>query len=887
MGFTRSIGRIGPLAVALGVGLAVASTPDVAYAEPSDVGSSSQSAGGSSATTGPSGDGDGASSGGADGAESSESGSAEGVSGSLVDGDLADLDADLDADLADLDADLDAEADAEAELADTDADAGADADADADAEAEAEAEAADDADAEVLDAAGAEAVDVVDAAGEGEPAGPASEDDAEPVAAEGDAAPVGDPATEVTAPAAESAGGDSATGAAADGPGGGDAESPSTDSEPVTEADQVAAASVESPVESDGPAALGVEAVADTANSSSLVAPASALTAESAAAVSSPAKTAPTLQDAFAGVVRATAQVVVDVLDWVLAASGTTYEDSELPWGLVLVAGLRREIDQAFLAPYRASQQANAQLAVAQSPNLLVNPGAEVGDASLSGNSAVSIPGWKVTGTPTAIPYGALRNSWPLGLSFPLPNLPSFMGYPKAHSGPPDGGAQMFGGGNVADSQLTQIVDLSAAAADIDAGEVTYNLSGWLGGWLANLSSASVKVDFLDANKTYLDTTSIGSVGVLERFFGTKLLERETSGSVPTGTRYAQVDVILDQVNIFPLGINVDYNSAFADNISFTVSADLPAPPPPTPLVSTVGELDHVFMVYMENKGYGDIIGSPNAPYLNSLINAYGFADNYYGLTHPSLPNYYPVIGGTDYGLTYECEAVCIFDHGTILTDNIDAAGMTWRGYAQSQPPGQPLENSGDYSVAQLPFVAFEGIGNDQAYAEQHLFPLDQMAIDFSSAETTPDYVWFAANESFNGEGPIDSLWDIVQFGISQLSPTHQYNVPALDQFLSETVSVVLDSAVWADPAEESVLVVTFDEDNDNLSLGFGDEGNHIVTVVIPSPAAVAGGMRGGHFIATEQYDHYSLLRMIEDSLGLPTLTNNDKYAVPMNEFWV
>jgi hypothetical protein len=41
----------------------------------------------------------------------------------------------------------------------------------------------------------------------------------------------------------------------------------------------------------------------------------------------------------------------------------------------------------------------------------------------------------------------------------------------------------------------------------------------------------------------------------------------------------------------------------------------------------------------MENKGYEDILGSPNAPFINSLINAYGFADNYYGLTHGSLPN--------------------------------------------------------------------------------------------------------------------------------------------------------------------------------------------------------------------------------------------------------
>ena len=44
--------------------------------------------------------------------------------------------------------------------------------------------------------------------------------------------------------------------------------------------------------------------------------------------------------------------------------------------------------------------------------------------------------------------------------------------------------------------------------------------------------------------------------------------------------------------------------------------------------------------------------------------------------------------------------------------------------------------------------------------------------------------------------------------------------------------------------------------------------------------------MRAGGFTANNHYNHYSLLRMIEDSLGLPSLTNNDAYAAPMNEFW-
>lgn len=549
------------------------------------------------------------------------------------------------------------------------------------------------------------------------------------------------------------------------------------------------------------------------------------------------------------------------------------------------MAAAQRESRKTF--PLRAPRlnAAVATTAPVMSPNLLVNPGAEVGDPSLSGFSAVSVPGWTLTGTPTVITYGTPRNAWPIGLSFPMPDLPPFMSFPKASSGPPDGGAQFFGGGNVATSSLTQTVDLNAASADIDTGTVAYTLSGWLGGYLLDLSAASAKVTFLDSNKTYLGAATIGPVTVLDRLLQTGLRERQTSGLLPEGTRYAQVVLDLQAVNLIPIGFSADYNAAFADNLSFTIGADLPAPADPVPPMSAVSPLDHVFMVYMENKGYDDILGSPNAPYLNSLINAYGFADNYYGLTHPSLPNYYPIVGGTDFGLTYNCAAPCI-DASTTLVSNIDAAGKTWRGYAQSMPYPGALEPSGDYSPDQLPFAAFKGIGDNPTYAAQHLFPLEQMALDLQSTATAPDYAWFAANEDFNGEGPVDFPWGMLKFVISQLSPGHQYNVAALDEFLSITVPVVLNSVVWNDPNEKSVLVVTFDEDNNNTSLGFGNEGNHIVTVVIPSPGAVAAGMRGGPFLATNHYNHYSLLRMIEDALGLPALTNNDAYAAPMNEFW-
>jgi len=90
----------------------------------------------------------------------------------------------------------------------------------------------------------------------------------------------------------------------------------------------------------------------------------------------------------------------------------------------------------------------------------------------------------------------------------------------------------------------------------------------------------------------------------------------------------------------------------------------------------------------------------------------------------------------------------------------------------------------------------------------------------------------------------------------------------------------------YATPSQKSAIFITFDEDYNNITTGVGNEGNHIVMVVIPSQGAVDSGMRGGHFVADDHANHYSLLRTIEDSLDLLPLTNNDEFAQPMNEFW-
>ena len=64
-----------------------------------------------------------------------------------------------------------------------------------------------------------------------------------------------------------------------------------------------------------------------------------------------------------------------------------------------------------------------------------------------------------------------------------------------------------------------------------------------------------------------------------------------------------------------------------------------------------VARLNHVYLIMMENHGYGQIIGNPNAPFINDWANKANLAQNYFGVGHPSLTNYLEIVGGSNFGV--------------------------------------------------------------------------------------------------------------------------------------------------------------------------------------------------------------------------------------------
>src|SRR5215472_375143 len=90
-----------------------------------------------------------------------------------------------------------------------------------------------------------------------------------------------------------------------------------------------------------------------------------------------------------------------------------------------------------------------------------------------------------------------------------------------------------------------------------------------------------------------------------------------------------------------------------------------------------VPRLDHVFVILMENHGYGQIIGNPSTPFANEYAKAVNSATNYFAVAHPSLTNYLEIAGGSNFGVHSDNNpdwhnATCTpnLASGTVNTDN-------------------------------------------------------------------------------------------------------------------------------------------------------------------------------------------------------------------------
>ncbi len=275
-----------------------------------------------------------------------------------------------------------------------------------------------------------------------------------------------------------------------------------------------------------------------------------------------------------------------------------------------------------------------------------------------------------------------------------------------------------------------------------------------------------------------------------------------------------------------------------------TTMPDAPTTGSDTPDAPVTSAPRTIFTIVLENHDYMEIVGSADAPYVNSLITAGALATNYKDTGHPSLPNYLHMISGDN-------QYPGIIDIGPNqfpyfpadkpnLGTQLETAGIAWRSYQESMGTPCSLTDNGDYATKHDPFLYFKD-QQDAALCADRNVDYSQFAADLATNHYR--YMWITPNLLDDGHNPTSDP-------VTGLRTS--------DTWLSTELPKILASDGYT---SGGVVFITWDEAEGRT----GDLDR--IPMIILSPKLKQMTMTSG-----SAYDHSSYLATVEDLLQLPRL---------------
>ena len=222
-------------------------------------------------------------------------------------------------------------------------------------------------------------------------------------------------------------------------------------------------------------------------------------------------------------------------------------------------------------------------------------------------------------------------------------------------------------------------------------------------------------------------------------------------------------------------------------------------------------------------------------PYLSHLAQQYAYASDYSAITHPSLPNYLAIAGGSTFGVTddaYPSTNAVKVGPATSVFDQALASGHTAKTYAESMPGNCVLTSSGLYAVKHNPWAYFNaGRANCLKY-------------DVPSGTPTSGAL---ASDVANGTLP-----DVGMVIPNLCNDAHDCSLSTADAWLQSWLPSILSGPDFT--SGRLAVVITADEDDRS-------QNNHVLTVVLD--AAGHGGQ-----IVSAPLSHYSLSGLYSQVIG-------------------
>ena len=351
--------------------------------------------------------------------------------------------------------------------------------------------------------------------------------------------------------------------------------------------------------------------------------------------------------------------------------------------------------------------------------------------------------------------------------------------------------------------------------------------------------------------------------------------------------------------------------------VAAALTVGLSAPSGATPVAShgrggDHARLDRVFIIVLENHSAKSVIGDPNTPFITSLAQQYGEAANYFGVTHPSEPNYIAMTSGSNWFINND-DPANRFDH-TNVVDALEASHISWDAYMEAMP-ADPLDRllavqrPAAVRVQAQPVRAVHRCPRQPGPGGAHQAVYRAGGRPEQPART-PVRVHHA--------GPVQrharrgdrrdprASGDPLPVQQHQRRPERHPLKHNADAFVKGAVTTIMSSRAWT---RHSAIFIVADEGDftgNAVNGGWDSPAGCCDSPVLPKgdpdiSASWPGGLYGGalvpavvidpsgprHFVSNVAYNHYSMLRTIEDAWGLPELafTSDHAQVTTMNEF--
>jgi len=262
--------------------------------------------------------------------------------------------------------------------------------------------------------------------------------------------------------------------------------------------------------------------------------------------------------------------------------------------------------------------------------------------------------------------------------------------------------------------------------------------------------------------------------------------------------------------------------------------------PPPASSSTPVSRPDqHKMLVILGENRADDVLSQ--MPTLAGLGKKYGQATNYAALTHPSLPNYLAIFGGSTFGVTSDCSvgsSGCVPSAPSVFGQTV-AAGKTAMAYQESMSSNCQTSSSNGYVARHGPWPYWTDATERSACQSS-----DVPSGNIGSGNLADDIA--------SGDLPVTG-----ELTPNLCNDAHDCSAATFDQWLAGWLPQIMGGPDYQ--AGNLTIVITFDEDD-------GGSSNQIAFVVVDP------NLSGR--VVTGSFNHYSLTRWLDDNAGVARLRN-------------